>query len=221
MPFETYRTHVPSWATSLEAVSYSDKQEEESFELLFEETPQFLLAVLSLPNGQRPPWLNATLRINTSDSPEHSRRGTEPVDDERTFMDPGQTLWILNSADVRQLQITVTKSNTPVALNVMAFHPQEDVRAVVAGSRIYNLLRLSFGGPSNFKCKACKMTTKALALTIVAAGTLPALPAALISAVAAYLGVVSLLAAQFISSVIGDTVDMIAEKLCKMVGLCP
>lgn len=54
----------------------------------------------------------------------------------------------------------------------------------------------------------------------MAAATLPALPAALIASVAAYLGVGTVIAAAFISSVLGDTVDMIAEKLCKRVKLC-
>jgi hypothetical protein len=45
-------------------------------------------------------------------------------------------------------------------------------------------------------------------------------PAALISAVAAYLGVGAVVAGAFIASVIGDTADIIAEKLCRKIGLC-
>jgi hypothetical protein len=68
----------------------------------------------------------------------------------------------------------------------------------------------------------CKITTKALALAIVAAATSPALPAALITAVASYLdGTAERAAAAFVGSVLGDTADVVAEKLCTWAGLCP
>ena len=50
--------------------------------------------------------------------------------------------------------------------------------------------------------------------------TLTAFPQAVIAAVASFLGAGAAVAAAFISSVVGDTVDTVAEKLCKMVGLC-
>jgi hypothetical protein len=71
-----------------------------------------------------------------------------------------------------------------------------------------------------FSCRSCKMVAKGLALSIVAAAALPAIPHALIIAVAAYLGVGSVIAAAFIGSVVGDTANMVAEKLCKRIGLC-
>jgi hypothetical protein len=64
------------------------------------------------------------------------------------------------------------------------------------------------------------MVAKALAVSIVAAAALPAIPHALIVAVAAYLGVGAVVAGAFIGSVVGDTANVIAEKLCKRVGLC-
>src|SRR5262249_22966029 len=93
----------------------------------------------------------------------------------------------------------------PVAVNLTAFH--------VGGSS-------KQPSGSTVSCRGCKMVAKGLAVAIVAAVTLPAIPSALITAVAAYLGVGSVVAAAFIGSVVGDTADIIAETLCKRIGLC-
>jgi hypothetical protein len=78
------------------------------------------------------------------------------------------------------------------------------------------------GTPSapRLRCRVCKTTAKALALAIIAAAALPALPHALIGAVAGYLGVGSVVAAAFIASVLGDTANEISEKLCRAIRLC-
>ncbi len=78
----------------------------------------------------------------------------------------------------------------------------------------------SASGPPRLRCGICKSVTKALALAIVAAGTFKLLPAALVAAVAAYLGLAKATAEAFINSVLGDGVTKIAEKLCKSIGLC-
>jgi hypothetical protein len=72
-----------------------------------------------------------------------------------------------------------------------------------------------------FKCKACKVVTKGLALAIVAAAAATAaIPAALTAAVAAFLGAAAAGAVAFINSVVGDAADEVSAKLCKAVGLC-
>jgi hypothetical protein len=43
----------------------------------------------------------------------------------------------------------------------------------------------------------------------------------LVLAVAAYLKVGTTVAAAFITSIVGDTANTIAEKLCTKIGLCP
>jgi hypothetical protein len=71
------------------------------------------------------------------------------------------------------------------------------------------------------KCRACKTGSKALALAIASAGVVVVhVPAALLAAVASFLGVAKASALVFISSVFGDSVAAITEKLCKKVHLC-
>jgi len=96
-------------------------------------------------------------------------------------------------------------------VSAFAFHP-------VAASSI-----IAAHPPTpSFRCRICKTTAKALALAIVAAAGAAILPAALLASVSAFLGGVGGLAAgAFINSVIGDTVDVVAEKLCMAVSLCP
>jgi hypothetical protein len=77
------------------------------------------------------------------------------------------------------------------------------------------------GGTPPPRCRICKVTAKGLAVAIVAAIAVQAAPAALIAAVSSFLGGVgTIAAAAFINSVVGDTADVVAEKLCRKVGLC-
>lgn len=77
------------------------------------------------------------------------------------------------------------------------------------------------GGVPPFRCRACKVTAKGLAVAIVAAVAVQTAPAALVAAVSSFLGGVgTLAAAAFINSVVGDTADVVAEKLCVWIGLC-
>jgi hypothetical protein len=145
--------------------------------------------------------------------------GLESRNSDQAFVDEGRTLFIFNEPTRSNWRISISESSVPIALNLMAFHPNEEFRSGFRW-RVRRLRALYFWEPSNFKCRACKITAKALALAIVAAATLPALPSALIATVAAYLGVASIVAAQFITSVIGDAVDIITEKLCRLVGMC-
>jgi hypothetical protein len=85
------------------------------------------------------------------------------------------------------------------------------------------LVRAAVQPPSKprFKCRACKIATKALALAIVATVASAAMPAAIAAAVAAFLGVAAAGAVAFIGSVAGDSADVVSTKLCRKVRLCP
>jgi hypothetical protein len=213
MIFDKYQTAIPGWGTAVEAMAQGAVDsgganypflDVNLIRVPVEEDPKLIVAVASLPNGARPPWLDAQLSINTG-----NQTFSVPINDDHQFVDERRSLIILNQPGIlgkQELQVTVQSSGQfPIAVNVMAFH----------GSATGGL----HSGPS-FKCRACKSVAKALALAIVAAATLPALPAALLSAVAVYLGASMLVATVFISSVIGDTADVIAEKLCKKAGFC-
>lgn len=222
MPFETYRTHIPGWATSVEAVSDSPLTLQESIEIDLEQPPRFLIGVLSLPNGQQPPWLKASVSISARrlDDETYSEFGLEETNNEQVFVNEGRTLFIFNQPIPTNWRISISEASVPIALNLLAFHPNDKLTSGFRW-RVRWFRGWHFRGPSHFKCRACKITAKALALAIVAAATLPTLPAALIASVSAYLGVAAIIAAQFIASVIGDAVDIITEKLCRMIGMCP
>lgn len=205
MAFETYRTEVPGWATSLELVQVVPDDHEEVLKLKFEDSPTFVVATLTLPGGERPPWDLGRIVLESGDA-----RWSEPLDDERRYVNERRTLCIVNRPNSDEWSIGVEpRGPVPVALNFMAFLRRD-----------HNGNPPSPPPPPQWRCRGCKITVKALALAIAAAAMLPALPSALIAAVASYLGVGHLVAGAFITSVLGDTVDIIAEKLCKLVGLC-
>lgn len=169
------------------------------------EPVRFFVAALSTPNGLFPPFLDAELRLT---DPARITQDNWPSDPD-TFV--SSRLVIVNNAIPGTWRVSAISGVIPYAVTAMGFHPQIGPSSPPSPGP---------SGSSPFKCRACKTTSKALALAIVAAATLPALPAALIASVAAYLGVGWVIAAAFISSVLGDTADMIAEKLCKRVHLC-
>lgn len=101
-------------------------------------------------------------------------------------------------------------------------------RIVSEGFGHFSISVAAFGNPpfdvpreSPIKCKACKIIAKALAAAIVAAALLPHIPVVLVDAVAKFLGILAASAAAFITSVVNDMVDIITEKLCRMIGFCP
>jgi hypothetical protein len=201
---------MPGFATSLELVS--NEPTGSIFEWLqLTEPPQFVVAALTLPNGQQPPWNLGQLELKNNNT-----AFVQPQNDEQTYVDQRGNLVIVNSTSAADLSWSINVYPAipplPMAVNVMAFHGSLIAAAPPAPAVVVP-------GPT-FRCRGCKVTAKALALAIVAAATLPAIPAALIAAVAAYLGVSAVIAAAFIGSLIGDTADLIAEKLCKKIGLC-
>lgn len=215
MMFERYLTVLPWWATSLQAVeSVSEGERERSFEVDLAQPAQFVIASLTLAGGKLSPWPIGRVSL-------HADGGTwyKYHDDEHQYVDERSTLIVLNRMPHKHWRIEFKAgSELPVELNFMAFH-----RAVIGGSGsplVSPAAGASLPPPSGY-CRPCKITTKALAMAIAVAATLPALPAALITAVASYLGVKAVVAAAFIASVLGDTTDIIAEKLCVRVGLCP
>ncbi len=207
MPFDSHRVVMPEFATSLEMVNDEPKESfEETIELA--EGAEFLVATLTLPNGQQPPWDLGRLELRGA------RYYSEQLDNDAVYINQRGSIAVLNEPQGQTWTVRYSPGPIvlPVAVNFMAFHRRSH------GSSPRILPATSAG--STFKCRSCKITAKALALAIVAAAALPAIPAALIAAVAAYLGVGTVIAAAFIGSVIGDTADIIAEKLCKKIGLC-
>ncbi len=207
---EVYVSTVPDWATQLELVVHEPDGSPirtVEFDVRPEFPVEFLLATLSTPNGLFPPYLDATLSlVDPNGNPLNT-----PTVRPGTFISSKPGMVILESPVRGLWQLSAVSGVVPYAVTAMAFHPQVPPNSPPSPGP---------SGASPFKCRACKITAKALALAIVAAAALPALPATLIAAVSAYLGVKAFIAAAFISSVLGDTADIIAEKLCKRVGLC-
>lgn len=215
MTFERYLSVVPWWATSLQAVERAGQGErEQSFEVELAQPAQFVIASLTLAGGKPSPWPIGRLILHAGGDTWYKYQA-----DERQYVDERSTLLVLNRMPHTHWRIDLKAgSELPVELNFMAFHP---VRIGGSGSPPVPPAAGAPPPPPSGYCRPCKITTKALALAIAAAATLPALPAALITAVASYLGVTAVVAAAFIGSVLGDTADIIAEKLCVRVGLCP
>ena len=203
---QIYRTSDADWATSAEIVLNEPYRPDSTNLVLGAETQhpvQFAVFAASTPEGQWSPQLDARLSLLDTDfrplelSPHGVDQYLSPDQQVAILMWPGAHSWIASLA----------QGQMPVAVTAMAFHP----------------------GPSGhvprLRCRICKSTAKALALAIAAAagaaGAGIALPAALIAAVGAFLGVASAAAIAFINSVLGDLASVIADKLCRAVGLCP
>lgn len=208
---EVYTSLVPDWASHIELVVHEPdgrfiRPVEFKIETEFE--IEFIVATLSTPNGYFPPYLDASFELVDPNHNSYSPSRAVP----RGFSSAKPALIFLDKPQSRGTwQIGAESGVIPYAVTVMAFHPQVPPHSPPSPGP---------SAASPFKCRACKITAKALALAIVAAATLPALPASLIAAVATYLGVGAVVAAAFIGSVIGDTADIVSEKLCKKVGLC-
>lgn len=208
MPMDRYLTYLPNFGSSLELTGEASETKDE---LLVAEKSKFLIATLSLPTGRQPRWNMGRLSI------EGPKEVFKTTDDENAYVSERGNLFIINKPGdgLWEVRYDAGDQAIPVGINFSAFY--------YAGTPI-GPIPPSPGPPpphGNFRCRGCKMITKALALAIVAAASLPAIPAALIAAVAAYLGVAVAVAAAFITSVLGDTADAIADALCKAVNLCP
>ena len=202
---DTYKTIIPTWASSVEMVADVPFKGEMHEKLIVPDNADFIVAVASLPNGARPAWLD--IKMSLRDPKENFYN--EPINNDEWFSSEDNDLVVLNSPNHGNWAIELySTGSAPFAVNFLAFHPL-----------IKPASPPSPGVP--FKCRACKTTAKALALAIVAASTLPAIPAAFIATVASFLGVTVVIAAAFIGSVISDTADLVTEKLCKYVGICP
>lgn len=204
---ERYIASVPDWATSEEVVVHdpSDGQVTIRVEPRREPETLFAIAIVTTPNGLSPPYLDTAMYI------EMPQWRQEAHDDENSFLSQNGRLAIINHPYEGEWLIHAKGEVNPFSLNFLAFHPAVPPNSPPSPGP---------SGGSPFKCTACKTTAKAVALSIVAAASLPVLPKALIAAVATYLGASIAVAAAFISSVIGDAVSVISEKLCKKVGLC-
>lgn len=206
---QLYRAADNDWATHVEMVINEPvKGREESVELPTQtDNPvRFVLAIVSTPEGLVPADLDAGVLIL-----DRNGRSISSYNAPGNFISAPSRLVIFNEPDDRIWQIS-TYGSVPYAVSAMAFHPADSTLSQRASAALQTV---------PLKCRVCKSTAKALALAIVAVASYPAVPAALIAAVASFLGVAAMAAAAFINSVLGDVVSVIAEKLCRMAGLCP
>ena len=208
---ETYTSSVPDWATQAEYVVHEPSHDGDdlgTFLLESEVQPQFLIAVVSTPNGLCPPSLAASIGLTNP----HHQTYHDDSDSPELYTTTDSRLIIIHYPMTGRWGVRGSGGALPYAVTVLAFHPAIQPNSPPSPGPT---------GGSPFKCRACKMTAKGLALAIVAAATLPTMPAALIAAVSTFIGAGSaFVAGAFIASVIGDTADVIAGKLCKKVGLC-
>jgi len=216
MPFDKYTADIEYWANAVEIVADIPEWEGEevsrtdSLEVLSGDVSQnFLVAVTSTPDGLRLPWLDVELTLR------RARGGAIAIGrDQHTesiFSDQKGSLFIVHQPEIGRWTVeTKARGHMPFAVNAVSYHPTK-TQFITSSHTVPGI---------PFKCRACKTTVKGLALAIVAAATLAAMPHALILAVTKFLGVTAVAAAAFITAVIKDTADVIAEKLCKAIGLC-
>jgi hypothetical protein len=213
---ESYRAAVADWATQVEFVVHEPGGQLATLgELSVPSQPQssFLIAVASAPNDRIPPFLDCLIELTTPQG--QSWQPSPNVLEE--FRAGDKRLIVINRPAMGDWKVSAHEGIIPYAVTVLVFHPFGVANAPPGAPA------LAPPKAAPFKCRACKTTAKGLALAIVAAVSYAAaLPGALIGAVSSFMGgVSSAVAAAFIASVIGDTADMIAKKLCQGVGLCP
>ena len=208
---EVYASTVPDWATQLELVVQEPEDSKSIKPVDFDVRPEssllFIVATVSTPNGLFPPFLDAQLSLIDPNGDVHHLAPKLPG----AFASIKPGLVVIEHPPRGIWHLSAMSGVVPYAVTAMGFHPQVPPNSPPSPGP---------GGASPFKCRACKTTAKALALAIVAATALATLPAALIGAVAAFLGVGKVIAAAFIASVLGDSASVIAERLCVKVGLC-
>ena len=209
---DVYRVET-AWARTLEIVS--DIPESTSCQTSFAvpDGTSFLLEATTTPNGQPLPPSSQGPHVAIQ-----NHRGEDPFvktnDTETVFahlVAERLRLGILAKPLIGEWKIQITsRTQTPFAVHIATLHV-EKLRAVSGNE----------APPARLRCRACKATSKALGASIIVAATLPALPNALLSVVAAYLGgVKTAVASAFILSLCNQTVDAAAQKLCKVVRMC-
>ncbi len=209
--YDITKGRCADWAQWLEIASPIPDVWEYSGEINVEEASSALILTTFASNERFQP-LRHGVKIALVDP-----KGWSPTNDEDTserfiYTHDGQPYLaiISNPKPGRWKLQTYSEGETAFAVNLCVF------KAVVNAPNV----AASASGSPRLRCGICKSVTKALALAIVAAGTLHALPAALVATVAAYLGLAKAAAAAFISSILGDGATKIAERLCKTIGLC-
>jgi hypothetical protein len=211
MTIEIYRANVPDWADSLELVVVP--AESTSIEVLVEERSKFLIGVVASPDGDILRRQNGFARLIVRE-PGKGRLYEGPENTERLFLsgkEEGPGLIVINEPSSGSWTMIADRMGLfPFSINIMVFHPPANYAGLTSPPQL----------PLGWKCRACKMTAKALALAIVAGLAMSFFPASTAAAVAAFLGVKLPIATAFIASVMGDSASAITEKLCKLVGLC-
>ncbi|WP_066271309.1 hypothetical protein [Hydrogenophaga palleronii] len=204
---QIYRVSDPDWATSAELVLNEPEQPDTANLVLGAETRhpvQFVVFTAATPEGTWSPELDARLTLLDNDLRPFEWQGPS----ERQYLSPDRQVAILIQPEGHSWIASIYRDGSPVGLSAMAFHPAP---AAAQAPRL--------------RCRVCRSTAKALAVAIVAAagaaGAGIALPAALIAAVGAFLGVATAAAVAFINSVLGDVASVVADKLCLAAGLCP
>lgn len=204
-----YLASDDSWATASEVV-INDPVAGGGFNLPLRVEPhvqvEFAVFAISTSTGKWAPFVDAALTILDENLNTLPLSAESPT----AFLSPDSRVAILIKPPSRSWYASISEGTVPFAVATCAFH-----QAAAPDSQTFSTIPRT-------RCRLCKMTAKALALAIVASVGAAALPAALLSAVAAYLGGIgTVAAAAFINSVIGDAVDEVAEKLCIAVSLCP
>lgn len=204
--FDLYTAEIEGWAKVAEVACEIPEHGERTLNIDVEEGAA-LVVVLSEPNGfqsNNPEFSGVEVRIVSPD---------ERVID-NVITENGQYLFADDSALPGTWTLSVSSAGeAPFSLNVVSYKEPEE------GSPIAVAAASGRGGPP-WKCRACKMVAKALALAIAAGLGMLAVPAAVIAAVAKFLGIVIVMATAFIQSLLGDSADIIATKLCRRLGLC-
>ena len=206
---QIYHANDDSWATAAEVVVNDPVAGNKLNLRLWVEaqiSSQIVIFAASTPAGQWASFTDTKLEILDNDLRSlhlNSESATEYISaDERVaiLINPSGRSWIAS----------ITEGLEPFSVSALALHPA----APAAGT--------NFSAGPRTRCRICKTTAKALGVAIVATAGAFALPAALLAAVSTFLGGVgAIAAAAFINSVVGDTADMVAQKLCMAVGLCP
>ncbi len=167
-----------------------------------------LVLATSFPKNTPITWLSA-ISVGLSNGPPPISLSDQ--DDNNSFVHKqGQMLKtvVLHPAPQGNWSVNVSSQGQfPFSVNFAVYHPQEKREASP-------IIR------PTFRCSACQMLAKALGVTIVTGISLATLPASLIATVAMVLGWTADLAAQFVNSLVGDSVESITKKLCVAMHLC-
>jgi hypothetical protein len=210
--FDIYSVQLAEWAHSMEIASRTPTGDQYEGQILIEKGSSSLVIAVC-QNDEGDPVAARELELHVSDP--------QSVSIESDIRDDLYAV-VLEYDGHKQLSLLVVTDPQPgtwlLSLKSRGGAPFF-VYVSVFGSRT-NVPSPTTPPAPRLRCRVCKITTKALALAIIAAATLPAIPHALIVAVGAYLGVGVVVATTFVSSVLGDTANEIAEKLCRAIRLC-